>query len=222
MQIEWKPIIGFEGLYEVSNTGEVKSLERIIVNNGGWQKRKERILKQRIARQQGHCIVVLSKDGKTYPKLVHRLVAIAFLPNPDNKPVVDHIDTNPQNNNVENLRWATVQENALNPLTRVHNSQSKMGHRAYLTKHTAEAKAKMSAALKGKKMSEATRANLSKAHKENAKSIEASMRNLQKACSANTGRKPTEETRQKIREKLTGVHKGKHWKVIDGKRVWYE
>ena len=107
----WKNVEGFEGLYEVSNLGRVKALDRYVVNNGGLQHKKERILKQRINKNK-HCTVVLCKDGKTYPRLVHRLVAIAFIPNPDNKPIIDHIDTDPTNNRVDNLRWVTQQETA--------------------------------------------------------------------------------------------------------------
>ena len=151
--IEWRAIDGFEGLYEVSNYGNVKALDRYILNNGSMQHRKERIL-----------LVVLCKDGKTYPKTIHRLVADAFIPNPENKPVVDHIDTNPANNNVENLRWTTVQENCMNPLTRIHNSESKKGHKCYLKHHSEETKRKLSEQRKGKKLSEEHKQKLREAH----------------------------------------------------------
>lgn len=125
MKEVWKTIEGFEGFYEVSNLGRIKALERLVENNGGMQKKHEKILKEN--RSNGHSMVVLCRDKKTYPRLVHRLVAQAFIPNPENKPVVDHIDTNAFNNRVENLRWVTQQENCMNPLTREHNSKSKMG-----------------------------------------------------------------------------------------------
>lgn len=145
----WKPISGFEGLYEVSSLGNVKTLEREIYNAQGklHYRRKERLLKVNGSRYPS---VVLCKDGKIYPKAVHRLVAQAFIPNPENKPFIDHIDTDPYNNRVDNLRWVTQQENCLNPLTRIHNSESKKGHRGYLTHHTEETKRKISLALKGK------------------------------------------------------------------------
>ena len=142
MQEIWKAIDGFEGMYEVSNLGKVKSLERKVMNNGGLQKRHEKILKENHSKT-GHCMVVLCKDGIVYPKLVHRLVAFAFIQNPENKPVVDHIDTNPMNNRVDNLRWVTTKENCNNELTRKHNAESKTG-RVF----SEEARCKMSEARK--------------------------------------------------------------------------
>lgn len=138
----WKPVKDFEGLYEVSTLGRVKSLTRRVYRSDGrlLQTKAERILKQNTQR---YSFVVLCKDGKTFPKFVHRLVAEAFIPNPEDKPVVDHIDTNSTNNEVTNLRWATISENCLNPLTREHNSKSKQGHPGYLKKHSEEAKQKM-------------------------------------------------------------------------------
>lgn len=121
--IVWKSIKGFEGFYEVSNTGEVKALERLVENNGSPQHKHEKILKQ--GGTGRYKMVSLCKDGKVYPRTVHRLVAEAFIPNPDNKPNVDHIDTNPLNNNVDNLRWVTQSENGLNPLTRKNLSEAR-------------------------------------------------------------------------------------------------
>lgn len=155
----WRAVTGFEGLYEVSNLGRVKSLERCVPNNGGWQRRREKILRPHYSKT-GHAMVMLCKDSKVYPSLVHRLVAIAFIPNPENKPVVDHIDTDATNNRVDNLRWVTVRENTLNPITRMKNSQSKMGHKCYLKHHTEETKRKMSEKRKGVPLSEAHKAAL--------------------------------------------------------------
>lgn len=155
---QWKEIKGFEGLYEVSNTGKVKALERKVMNNGGLQKRHEKILKP--SKSKYYLSVVLCKDGKTYPKTIHRLVAEAFISNPENKPVVDHIDANTENNCVDNLRWVTQKENCLNPITRKNNSLSKMGHKGYLTHHTEESKKKMSEKAKGRKLTEEQKKHL--------------------------------------------------------------
>ena len=157
----WKPIEGFVGLYEVSSWGNVKALERQVINNGGLQWKHERILKQNKGR--GANLVVLCKEGKTYSKSVHRLVAMAFIPNPENKPVIDHIDTNPRNNHVENLRWVTQKENCLNPLTRIHNSESKKGLKRKSKPRTPEQRLRMSLAKKGKPLSEAHKQALRKA-----------------------------------------------------------
>ncbi|WP_297712050.1 NUMOD4 domain-containing protein [Clostridium sp.] len=108
---EWKSIKGYEGLYEISNFGRVKSLL-------GWNGRKyiqrERILapyKQQSNKYYSRSVVKLTKDNKTKDFKVHRLVAEAFIPNPNNYKVVNHIDGNPLNNNVENLEWCTQKMN---------------------------------------------------------------------------------------------------------------
>lgn len=212
----WKSIEGFEGLYEVSNMGRVKALDRYVMNNGGLQHKAERILRQNI-QKSGYCMVILCKDGKTYPKKVHRLVAMVFIPNPDNKPVVDHLDANPMNNRADNLRWATVKENANNPLTRVHNSESKKGHPYYGRPLTEEERKKISDAHKGKKLTEEHKKALSDAHK----GKKTSEKHRQAVSRAKKGHEVSAETRDKIREKLKGVHKGKSWKIEGGKRVWY-
>jgi hypothetical protein len=216
----WKDIEGFEGRYQVSNFGEVKTLERLEECNGGIRRRHERLLKQNFSNNK-HCMVVLCKDGKTYPKLVHRLVALTFIPNPENKPVVDHIDTNPHNNRVDNLRWVTTQENCMNPLTRKNNSESKKGHPYHGRPLTEEEIDKIRNALVGRKLSEEHKQKLSKAHKDSQIAMETTLENLKKAHETNTGRSRPDETRNKISKKMTGVFKGKHWKIVDGKRVWY-
>ena len=111
MEEIWKDIEGYEGLYQVSNMGRVKSL-----GNGSSNNSKEKILKERNRNKKGYKMVALYKANKKEFS-IHRLVAQAFIPNPKNKPCIDHIDTNPSNNRVENLRWATYKENIKNPLT---------------------------------------------------------------------------------------------------------
>lgn len=102
----WKTIIGFEGIYEVSSLGNVRGLQRIV--RGVVV--PEKIMSPRVC-VKGYKSVGLNKNGVQYHKSVHRLVANAFIPNPDNKPCVNHIDGNPSNNKIENLEWATHREN---------------------------------------------------------------------------------------------------------------
>lgn len=100
--IEWKSVKGFEGQYEVSNTGLIKSLKG----------KEERILKSRVHSKTGYVTVILSNNGSKYSRLVHRLVAEAFIENPESKPEVNHIDEDKVNNSVENLEWNTHEENS--------------------------------------------------------------------------------------------------------------
>ena len=108
----WKDIEGYEGLYQVSNFGNIKSLPRIRHNGKGTYIQKEKLLKQTFT-STGYKKVELCKDGKRKGFKVHRLVAIAFIPNPDNKPEVNHIDGNKINNNIDNLEWVTSSENTI-------------------------------------------------------------------------------------------------------------
>ena len=124
MEEIWKDIKGYEGLYMVSSLGRIKSLERTIIRgNGHPQTFKERILKP-IITSSGYLYVSLSKNGKQQREYVHRLVAMHFLPNPDNKPCVDHINTNKQLNTVNNLLWVTYQENTDNPISKKKHKEN--------------------------------------------------------------------------------------------------
>lgn len=91
----WKPIEGFDG-YMVSNHGRVNGKRKMLKPSGGTT---------------GYLHVTLFKNGERHTKLVHRLVADAFIPNPNNLPVVNHIDENRANNHVENLEWTTQEGN---------------------------------------------------------------------------------------------------------------
>lgn len=102
----WKDIKGFEGYYQVSNYGNIKSLTRF----DGIRERKGQEIKQSL-KYNGYLQVGLRKNSKRKFFSVHRLVAIHFLDNPENKPQVNHIDCNKQNNNINNLEWATSKEN---------------------------------------------------------------------------------------------------------------
>ena len=161
----WKPIKDFEGYYEVSNIGRVRSLN---YKRTG----KEKILKN-IEDYKGYLEVVLTKNGKRKQFKVHRLVAEAFIPNPENKPCIDHINTIKSDNRVENLRWVTYKENSNNEKTlekfkgenhhffgkhhteetkkKISEAQKGENNHMYGKHHTEETKKKMSEAQKGEK-----------------------------------------------------------------------
>lgn len=105
---EWKTIRGYEGLYQVSNEGRVKSFKN---------PKNPKILKPNKTKF-GYLTVALIKDGIRCTKSIHRLVAEAFIPNEEGKPHIDHINTIRDDNNVTNLRWCTREENQNNPITR--------------------------------------------------------------------------------------------------------
>ena len=103
MEEIWKDISGYEGLYQISNLGNVKSLN---YSRTG----KERILKPGTDKD-GYLLVTLYKNRNKRPFKIHRLVAKAFIPNPDNKSDVNHKDENKTNNCVDNLEWMTRMKN---------------------------------------------------------------------------------------------------------------
>ena len=149
----WKEIKGYEGLYEVSSEGRVRSVDRLVYDNTHRCNRslKGKVLKNR--KGQYYYEVHLCKDGIRKQFYVHRLVAETFIPNPDNKPEIDHINTDYLDNRVENLRFVTHKENMNNPTSVLKQ----------------------------------------------------------------LGVKKSEEHKKKISDSI----KGKHWKTIQGKRVWY-
>ena len=113
---------------------------------------------------------------------VHRLVAMAFIPNPDNLPCINHKDCNPANNHVDNLEWCDWKYN----------------------NNYADHNTKISNALKGKPLSEETKLKISA------------------TLTGKPGRRHSEETKRKISEANKGRLKGRHWKLVDGKRTYYE
>ena len=107
---EWRDVVGYEGLYQVSSMGRVKSLERKVPKGYGERTVKERILKPKTNRY-GYLIVGLYAGGKRKMFFVHRLVCQAFHDNPDNKLDVNHINENKTDNRACNLEWCTRREN---------------------------------------------------------------------------------------------------------------
>lgn len=135
----WKDIKGYNDIYKVSSLGNIKLSEREVPHwRGGVSIRKSKIIKN-FKTKSGYLIVPLTKDGKEIKFLVHRIVAEAFIPNPENKPQINHINGNKTDNQVENLEWATRSENIkhadknnLRILKGVNNSGSKLTEKEVL------------------------------------------------------------------------------------------
>ena len=116
----WKDVKGYEEIYQVSNLGNIRSLERITIFESENQHKKYKAnrhikckMKKPTVNKCGYYQTVLNKNGKKRNVLVHRLVAEAFLPNLYNKPTINHIDGNKLNNRLDNLEWATYPEQQL-------------------------------------------------------------------------------------------------------------
>lgn len=137
---EWRPVVGFEGLYEVSDWGRVKSFPKTT-------RKSEKI----IGRKRGdYYEVTLWKNKKEELRTgVHCLVAKAFIPNPNNYPIVNHKDENPSNNCVENLEWCTYPYNVTYGTAPARRREKMVGRKA-----SEETKKKMSIARKGKKINQ--------------------------------------------------------------------
>lgn len=106
----WKDIVGYEGSYQVSNIGRVKSLD--------YHRTGEENILKLCKNTAGYLKVELWKNNKRKSFKVHRLVATAFIDNPEKKPQIDHINTIKTDNRVDNLRWCTAKENSDNPISR--------------------------------------------------------------------------------------------------------
>lgn len=132
---EWKFIEGYNKKYQVSNTGRVRSLYRVVVSgNCGMYHSIEKSIRELKPHTDklGYKQFTLMQMGEVKVTLAHRLVAEAFIPNPENKPYVNHIDFNPSNNNVENLEWVTQKENVQHSVHRYrvpHNRKTNSGEK---------------------------------------------------------------------------------------------
>lgn len=113
MTEEWKPVVGYEGYYEVSNIGNVRTVERMISDTRCCRYVRPSVVMRPFVDRKGRLRFILTKDKCRKISSAHRLVAMAFIPNPDNLPEVNHKDENPKNNRVENLEWCTSEYNRL-------------------------------------------------------------------------------------------------------------
>ena len=125
----WKDVVGYEDRYQVSSIGRIRSKDIILhKSDGKTEFRKGRIVRLHLSKT-GYPQYLFSNGVEKPRKLmrVHRVVAMAFIPNPENKPNIDHINTIRTDNRVENLRWCTQSENNLNPITRKRISEAHKG-----------------------------------------------------------------------------------------------
>lgn len=154
VMLGFKYIPNYEGLYSIDKMGNVYS------HISG------KILKPH-ANHRGYLMVDLWKNGNVKKGIIHRLVAQTYIPNSDNLPEIDHIDTNRQNNNVSNLRWCTRKENCNNPLSLKHSGDSRKGEKHYLygKSLSEEIRAKMSASHIGHPTNEETRRKIGNANR---------------------------------------------------------
>lgn len=132
MEEIWKDIPSYEGYYQVSNLGNFRSLpRRVRYKSNGWRNYPSKTLLTETTKDNYQRIVLMKEGVKTRYQ-AHRLVALAFIPNPDNKPFINHIDGNKSNNNADNLEWCTASENVthaditgLRDMSKHHPSNSK-------------------------------------------------------------------------------------------------
>ena len=155
MEEIWKVIDGYPN-YMVSNLGKVKSLDRYIncpLNGKRLIKGKE--LKKHL-NKNGYYYVCLTKNGKSKHHTIHSIIAKHFIPNPENKPCIDHINTDRTDNRVENLRWCTHKENMNNPLSKNNITLCKIGR-----KQSCETIEKRVSKLRGKPRTEDVKKQIS-------------------------------------------------------------
>lgn len=162
LSIGHKWIEGYENLYSVTSMGEIYSY------------RTKKFLKQEKNHRGYFMVDLYDKYGKKKKYTIHRLVAKAFIPNSNSDLEVDHIDTNRENNNVDNLRWVTAKENCRNPLTLKHSSEARKGEKHYFygKHHTKETREKCSKSHLGHEVTEETRRKIGLSNKGKVRSDE--------------------------------------------------
>lgn len=203
MERIWKDIPGYEGLYQVSNDGLIKAVSKIHkIRENCTMLCRERIMKPYESRG-GYLSITLCKDKRKKGYLIHKIVALSFIPNPENKPFVDHIDTNRKNNMVENLRWCTTKENAANPITRTHLHEAMIGNKRAL----------------GHKFSEERNQRIADANRKRGPRSEDVRRKISATLTGKPGHKWTDEQREKMRVALNGKKKPQHVVEIHKKKV---
>lgn len=129
-KIDWRDIPGYEGHYCANKLGQIKRLA--LINSVDPRMRKERLLRINRGNSADYLTVSLFKDGKSRLWPAHRLIALTFIDNPLNKPVVNHKDRNRQNNHVDNLEWCTHKENSQHAasMDRMHLNSMQVGLKA--------------------------------------------------------------------------------------------
>ena len=130
----WKKVKGYQNRYEVSSYGRVRSSDMFVDNRHGTKSlKKGRILSQ--YSNCGYMQVSLSENGKRSTLKAHRVVALAFIDNPENLPYINHKDCNPSNNNVDNLEWCTPSQNVIHAIenNRIAFAQGQDNHNSKLT-----------------------------------------------------------------------------------------
>lgn len=170
---EWKAIPGYEGYYEASTLGNIRSVDRIINCPWGEVYPAKGKSKATCKDKYGYLHVCLSKEGKKGYPTIHRLVAITFIPNPDSKPCIDHIDGDKTNNKVDNLRWCSVRENNNNPVTKKRHKEIVWSE---------ERNKKISNTLKGHILSLETRKKISESRKLYYKRLKENGRKSSSSC----------------------------------------
>lgn len=126
MSEQWNDIKGFEGLYRISDMGRIISCARTLKMPRGMTRDVPEIVMKKFNHIRGYDIVFLSKDGKKTKHFVHRLVAEAFIPNPDNLPMVNHEHGDKKDNRVSELSWSTYSSNTQHFIRGSHRAENEV------------------------------------------------------------------------------------------------